>query len=109
MTIFPIFRSDRTDRVLTELFLCFAETDFQIVEPENSNMYYTRLISPMGVLEFKHGSAYYFGNKGSFTPSNKAVQTLRWEDRMPSRAAVKKLKKEIEALQIKQFRTMMCA
>ena len=29
--------------------------------------------------------------------------------RMPSRAAAKKLKKEIEALQIKQFRTMMCA
>jgi hypothetical protein len=91
---FPLLRNYATDRVLTELFFRFAKSEFRIVFDDP---YTLKLKSNLGELNIWNSNRYYaWAMEGVFTPAIAELSKITWKDRLPSRAAVRQLRKAIE-------------
>jgi hypothetical protein len=99
---FPMLRNYATDAMLTELFLSFARTKFSIVK---NGTYELHLRGPMGEIKCWNANRWYaWAGQGAFTPTDAKEAAILWKDRMPSRAAVRTMRKAVEAVEVARFR-----
>lgn len=89
---FPILRNNRTSSSLSRLFLEFAAAaDLEVVKTES---HHTVVRCSRGELRFWSANAYYaWANVGELLVDGREIS---WQDEMPSRYAVRSMRKAIE-------------
>jgi len=91
-----------TDAVVTELFHSFARTAFEVVR---NGPYELHLRGPMGEIKCWNANRWYaWASEGTFTPADAKEAAILWKHRMPSRAAVRRMRKAVETVEIARFR-----
>jgi hypothetical protein len=101
--VFRLFddrRSYRSDERVTEAFLLMAESPDLDVTPEDSGVgdipYYVIVSSPIGELRFWNANQWYaWANQGEFKSATAPEQNFKWRGVMPSRQAVRKMRRRI--------------
>lgn len=99
---FPIIRIYSTDAMLTELFLSFSRTDFEVVK---NGTYDLHLRGPMGEINCWNANRWYaWAVKGTFKPADATEASILWNDRLPSRWAVRQMRRAVEAIEVRRFK-----
>jgi hypothetical protein len=89
---FPLIRNYMTDDALSVLFEQFAaDPSLEVLSEE---AYRIKLRGRLGVLEFWNANRWYaWASNGTFHPVGKTDNHMIWADVMPSRWAVRRMRK----------------
>ena len=91
---FPLVRRHKTSKVLSDLFIKFAEAEeFLLLEADWPKLYTISITTEHGNISFWTSSDYAYGDSGTLTTAGTSVQ---WKDAMPSRYANRLMQKRIE-------------
>ena len=96
---FPLIRNNPTSAALDRIFLAFAlAADLRIVRVEPHRIVVT---CHLGELRFWSANAYYaWASEGHYFARG-ATEKEFWANEMPSRYAVRKMRKSLDALRFK--------